>query len=151
MLDLNACSDYHIMWLILSIHLYQVIWDRCLHMCLHLFRNSTLCLVCLVNWYLFSSGIHRNACLALLMSSMRCTWPNQHSHLFLTVVSNISSPVLSLTISFLALSFQVTLSILRWQMWWKAWSKRSNFIGSGFRLPEGLKSAFFLRIALWLI
>ena len=46
--------------------------------------------------FLLSSEVHWNAYFALLESSMCCTWPNQRSRLFLTVVSSTSCPVLSL-------------------------------------------------------
>ena len=83
------------------------------------------CFPCQVDWFSVSSNgitagnmwstrsflfiqIHCSSCFA----DLYCTWPNQPRFLFFTVVSNISCPVVSLTVSIFSLCPFVLCSVV---------------------------------------
>jgi len=102
-------------------------------------------------------------CLCPLMgSSMHCTLSNKHSLLFLTVaykisclvvssisscpvVSSISCSVVSITVSFLTLSFDVVLDIFLRQLWWKGFTSVINHVSALYDWRFGLVVTRWLR------
>jgi len=150
-LDLSPSCDLHIGHSSSSSHLCPLPWDRqsshavsiCSVSAVHILQSIS----CMVNldFSFIGNLVH---CLCPLMgSSMHCTLSNKHSLLFLTVaykisclvvssisscpvVSSISCSVVSITVSFLTLSFDVVLDSFLRQLWWKGFTSVINHVSA---------------------